>query len=62
MYIKRALESTVLKTSKAFAVVLITGPRQVGKTTLLQKLASHDRKYVSLDNPLIREMAIEEPE
>ena len=36
---------------------VLTGPRQVGKTTLLTKMAGEDRKIVSLDNPTIREMA-----
>ncbi len=48
--------------SETYPVLLITGPRQVGKTTLLQKLASPDRKYVTLDNPTFREIANHEPE
>ena len=44
MYIKRALEETVLKTSRTFPVVLVTGPRQVGKTTMLKKLMEPERK------------------
>ena len=39
----------------------VLGPRQVGKTTLLQKLAGPERKYVSLDDPNIRELAVKEP-
>jgi predicted AAA+ superfamily ATPase len=35
MYIKRAIEDTVIKISKAFPVLLVTDPRQAGKTTLL---------------------------
>ena len=38
-YIKRAAEQTITKISNMFPVLLVTGPRQVGKTTLLQKLA-----------------------
>lgn len=62
MFVKRALESVILETSKTFPVVLVTGPRQVGKTTLLETLAENDREYVSLDNPIIRQLAIEEPD
>jgi len=62
MYINRDLENVVLKTSKAFPAVLITGPRQVGKTTLLEKLAENGRKYVTLDNPMVREIAVNDPE
>jgi predicted AAA+ superfamily ATPase len=61
MYIKRAVESTVLKTSQAFPVVLLTGPRQVGKTTMLQKLAEPERHYVSLDDPDVRMLAKTDP-
>ena len=38
-YIKRAAEDTIARVSKMFPVLLVTGPRQVGKTTLLQRLA-----------------------
>ena len=37
-YIKRSLEKVVLQVSKEYPVVLISGPRQVGKTTMLKKL------------------------
>ena len=39
VYIKRAAEDTIARVSKMFPVLLLTGPRQVGKTTLLQRLA-----------------------
>jgi len=61
MYIKRAIEESVLKISKTFPVLLVTGPRQVGKTTLLKRLAGEDRSYVSLDDPDIRNMAKTDP-
>ena len=62
MYIHRALESVVLRASEHFPVVMVTGPRQVGKTTMLEKLSTDERKYVSLDSPLIRELAKSDPE
>lgn len=37
-YIARNLEKVVLEVTKEYPVVLVTGPRQVGKTTMLQKL------------------------
>lgn len=43
-YIKRAAEDTAARVSKMFPVLLITGPRQVGKTTLLQKLAEEHKE------------------
>lgn len=62
MYIKRHLEKTVLRASETFPVVMVTGPRQVGKTTMLEKLAKPGRNYVSLDSPINREMARTDPE
>jgi predicted AAA+ superfamily ATPase len=53
MYISRAMESVVQKATGLFPVVLVTGPRQVGKTTMLEKLTERSRTYVSLDAPLI---------
>ena len=51
-YIHRAMEDTFLCLSKEFPALLLTGPRQAGKTTMLQKLASEEnigREYVTLD-------------
>lgn len=61
MYIKRAIENSVIKVSKTFPILLITGPRQVGKTTLLQRLAEPGRKYVTLDDPDVRLLAKNDP-
>ncbi len=66
-YIKRAAEQTITKISNMFPVLLVTGPRQVGKTTLLQKLAGQqkesgiERKYVTLDDPDARYLAKRDP-
>ncbi len=66
-YIKRAAEDTIARVSKMFPVVLVTGPRQVGKTTLLQRLAEsqrdigEERKYVTLDDPDARYLAKRDP-
>ena len=62
-YISRNLEKIVLEVSKEYAVLLVTGPRQVGKTTMLQKLMENtDRGYVSLDDLNERNLAKTDPE
>lgn len=64
-YIKRAVEETIARVSEMFPVLLVTGPRQVGKTTLLQRLAEArqgtERKYVTLDDPDARFLAKRDP-
>lgn len=61
-YITRELERKFLKMSSFFKVVLVTGARQVGKTTMLKHLAEGtDRTYVTLDNLLARELAQTDP-
>lgn len=59
MYIKRHAEETVRKLSKMFGAVLVTGPRQVGKTTMLKKV-TEGIAYVTLDDPLLHAMAAEQ--
>lgn len=62
-YISRTLENVVLEASKEYPVVLVTGPRQVGKTTMLKKLMEgSDRGYVSLDDLNERNLAKTDPE
>ena len=64
-YIKRSVENKLEQLSKSFPVIMITGSRQVGKTTLLnnlQKQSKIDINYVSLDNLSVRALAKEEPE
>jgi len=60
-YIKRAAERKVIELSKHFPVVLIIGPRQVGKTTMLKTLAEGKRNYITLDDPIARNIAISDP-
>lgn len=64
MYIRRTLEEQVQRLSASFPVVMVTGPRQVGKTTMLRRLADEEgkhRRYVSLDELGPRTLAIEDP-
>lgn len=60
MYISRTLEHRLKKALSQFPVVMITGPRQAGKSTLLQHALKH-YPYVSLDDPLLRQLAKEDP-
>lgn len=59
-YIKRHAEEVIKKQEKMFKVVLITGARQVGKTTLLKNIKP-DIKYITFDDMILAEQAIEEP-
>ena len=64
-YIKRTIEEEIDKISETFPVVMVTGPRQVGKTTLLNQINKKNGgkiNYVSLDNLDARMLAVEDPE
>ena len=63
-YIKRHMEEVVLELSKSWPAILLTGPRQAGKTTMLRRLSESEsigRKYVTLDDLTVREMAKSDP-
>lgn len=61
-YIKRELERKFLKMNEHFKAILVTGARQVGKTTMLKHLAEgSNRTYVSLDNRMARDLAKSDP-
>lgn len=59
--LKRTLEKTIKDVSKSFPVLLLTGPRQVGKTTLLKNISGGNRKYVTLDDFEQRQLAKTDP-
>lgn len=61
MYLKRTLEKTITSVSNFFPVVLITGPRQVGKTTVFEMCEKETRNKVSLDSFEIRQLAQSDP-
>lgn len=62
-YITRNLESVVIQATKEYPVVLVTGARQIGKTTMLQKLMEGtNRGYVTLDDLNERNIAKTDPE
>jgi len=60
MYIKRHMEETVRKIEKMFGAVIVTGPRQVGKTTLIKRVKP-DISYLTLDDPFMLRLAADEP-
>ena len=63
-YISRHLENRILEISKSYATILLTGPRQSGKTTMLRRLAEKEnagRGYVTLDDLNERDMAKNDP-
>ena len=61
-YLERSLERKFLKMNKAFKAIMLTGARQVGKTTMLKHLAEGEgRTFVSMDDNRNRELARTDP-
>lgn len=59
-FIQRAIHPIIEQVARQYPIVSITGPRQSGKSTLLKHLYK-DYKYVNLENPDIREFALNDP-
>jgi len=60
-YIERTMEGTLEKAAAEFPAVVLTGPRQSGKTTILRHLFGEKSRYVSLEAPDTRAAALEDP-
>lgn len=60
-YLPRTLGYFFKRADKQFPVLLVTGARQVGKTTFVQNLRDETRAYVTLDDPPLRRLAKEDP-
>lgn len=61
-YYNRKIERILVESVKQFRVVVLTGARQTGKSTLFQHLFKNTHGYVSLDNPIDLKLAQEDPE
>lgn len=55
LYIKRSLETVLIKAVLRFPAVLTSGPRRSAKTTLLQQLLGDSYRYVFFKSPDIRD-------
>ncbi len=63
-YIRRHMETRILELSRSYSAILLTGPRQAGKTTMLRELAEKEnigRRYVTLDSLSERDLARNDP-
>ena len=61
MYIKRIIEKTIKKMVNEFPVIVISGARQVGKSTMLQMIKEDNMNYVTLDDLDARNLALSDP-
>ena len=61
MYVEREVTNHLRKSLSGFSSVAVTGARQTGKSTLLKKLFGSEYQYVSFDDILVRERAINDP-
>ena len=61
MFVERLLRQSFEKACASFPAVLVTGPRQSGKTTFLRHRAASDHRFVTFDDPLERAFARDDP-
>lgn len=60
-YMERTLEPVLRRAASEFPAIVLTGPRQSGKTTLLKRMFAGEYSYLSLDLPDVRAAALEDP-
>ena len=60
-YYRRSIEQVINEYKEQFPILLLTGPRQVGKSTLFKELFQEEYKYFSLDDPILKEQIVNDP-
>jgi len=60
-YYRRSIEQVINEYKEQFPILLLTGPRQVGKSTLFKELFRAEYKYFSLDDPILKEQIVNDP-
>ena len=60
-YYRRSIEQVINEYKEQFPILLLTGPRQVGKSTLFKELFRTEYKYFSLDDPILKEQIVNDP-
>ena len=60
-YIKRDIEDKIISLSQDYSCILVIGPRQVGKTSVMRKLMTTEREYITLDDLEERKLAKNDP-
>ena len=60
--LRRTISDTLIDISSTWPVLLLTGPRQAGKSSVLLMQKEKERKYVSLDDIIARDLALNDPQ
>jgi uncharacterized protein len=60
-YLPRTLTRVLQRAARDFPSVVLTGPRQSGKSTLVRKIFGETHRYCSLDDPVLRDQARRDP-
>ncbi|MCK6439653.1 MAG: AAA family ATPase, partial [Planctomycetes bacterium] len=60
-YVERTIAPVTRRVAREFPALVLTGPRQSGKTTLLKHVFGKSHRYVSIEPPDVRIAAVENP-